>query len=91
MEKSGILPRIVHKVLGDHVAEDMLLRFAENGHPIFRATTPLSRGQLKCKGRGKLSVHFTADQDTVETIYRHYSSVNQLSCLRSSGSNMRRI
>ena len=31
----------------DHVAEDMLLKFAESGHPIFRATTPLSRGQLK--------------------------------------------
>ena len=27
----------------DHVAEDMLLRFAESGHPIFRSTTPLSR------------------------------------------------
>ena len=33
----------------DHVAEDMLLEFAESGHPIFRATTPLSRGQLKSK------------------------------------------
>ena len=31
----------------DHVAEGMLLRFAESGHPIFRATTPLSRGELK--------------------------------------------
>ena len=49
----------------DHIAEDMLLQFAERGHPIFRATTPLSRGQLKSKGRGKLSIHFTADQDTV--------------------------
>ena len=37
----------------DHVAEDMLLRFAESGHPIFRATTPLSRGQLKSKEKGK--------------------------------------
>ena len=27
----------------DHVAEEMLLKFAESGHPIFRATTPLSR------------------------------------------------
>ena len=35
----------------DHIAEDMLLRFAESGHPIFRATTPLSRGQLKSKGK----------------------------------------
>ena len=30
----------------DHVAEEMLLLFAESGHPIFRSTTPLSRGQL---------------------------------------------
>ena len=63
----------------DHIAEDMLLEFAESRHPIFRATTPLSRGQLKSKGRGKLSCHFTADQDTVDTIYRIILSVNQLS------------
>ena len=31
----------------DHIAEDMLLRFAESGHPIFRATTPLSRGKIE--------------------------------------------
>ena len=37
----------------DNIAEQMLLEFAESGHPIFRATTPLSRGQLKSKGRGK--------------------------------------
>ena len=63
----------------DHVAEDMLLRFAESGHPIFRATTPLSRGQLKSKGKGKVSIHFSADPDTVDTIYRIILSVNQLS------------
>ena len=37
----------------DHIAEEMLLQFAESGHPIFRATTPLSRGHLKSGGRGK--------------------------------------
>ena len=63
----------------DHVAEEMLLLFAESVHPIFRATTPLSRGQLKSKGKGKVSIHFTADQDTVDTIYRIIHSVNQLS------------
>ena len=63
----------------DNIAEQMLLECAESGHPIFRATTPLSRGQLKSKGRGKLSIHFTADQDTVDTIYRIILSVNQLS------------
>ena len=28
----------------DHIADEMLLEFAESGHPIFHATTPLSRG-----------------------------------------------
>ena len=63
----------------DHIAEDMLLRFAESGHPNFRATTPLSRGKLKSKGKGKVSIHFSADQDTVDTIYRIILSVNELS------------
>ena len=65
----------------DHVAEEMLLLFAESGHPIFRSTTSLSRGQLKSKGKGKgkVSIQFTADQDTVDTIYRIILSVNQLS------------
>ena len=63
----------------DNIAEQMLLEFAESGHPIFRATTPLSRGKLKSKGKGKVSIHFSADQDTVDTFYRIILSVNQLS------------
>ena len=45
----------------DNISEEMSLEFAESGHPTFRATTPLSRGFLKSKGRGKLSIHFAAD------------------------------
>ena len=63
----------------DNIAEQMLLEFAESGHPIFRATTPLSRGILKSTGRGKLSIHFAADADTIDTIYRIILSGNQLS------------
>ena len=37
----------------DSIAEEMLLEFAESGHPIFRATTPLSRGKLKVKEKGR--------------------------------------
>ena len=33
----------------DHIAEKMLLEFAESGCPIFRATTPLSRVNSKAK------------------------------------------
>ena len=63
----------------DDIAEQMLLEFAESGHPTFRATTPLSTGILKSKRRGKLSIHFAADVDTIDTIYRIILSVNQLS------------
>ena len=62
----------------DHIAEKMLV-FAESGCPIFRATTPLSRGKLKSKGHGKLSIPFAADQETIETIFRTIVSANQLS------------
>ena len=57
----------------------MLLEFAESGCPIFRPTTPLSRGQLKSKGHGKLSIHYAADQETVETDFRIIVAANQLS------------
>ena len=63
----------------DNLAEKMLIEFAESGCPIFRATTPLSRGQLKSKRHGKLSIHFAAVQETIETIFRVIVSANQLS------------
>ena len=63
----------------DNIAEKMLLEFAESGCPIFRATTPLSRSKLKSKGHGKLSIHFAADQETIEAIFRIIVSANQLS------------
>ena len=65
----------------------MLLEFAESRCPIFRATTPLSRGKLKSKGHGKLSIHFTADYSTIETIFRIIVSANQL-CLYGAVANM---
>ena len=63
----------------DDIAEKMLAEFAESGCPTFRATTPLSRVDLKSKGHGKLSIHYAADQETIETIFRIIVSANQLS------------
>ena len=63
----------------DKIAERMLLEFAESGCPIFRATNPLSRGRLKSKGHGKLSIHYAADVETIETIFHIIVSANQLS------------
>ena len=56
----------------------MMIKFGESGHPVFRATSPLSRGTLKSKGGGKLSFHFCADGETIETVLRTIISVNQL-------------
>ena len=63
----------------DRVAELMMIKFSESGHPVFRAMSPLSRGTLKSKGGGKLSIHFCADEGTIETVFRTIISVNQLS------------
>ena len=46
----------------DRIAELMMLKSGESRHPVFRATSPLSRGTLKSRGGGKLSIHFCADK-----------------------------
>ena len=45
----------------------------------FPCNDSIVQGILESKGHGKLSIHFTADQDTVDIIYRIILSVNQLS------------
>ena len=71
----------------DKMAEKMILTFAESGHPVFRATSPLSRGMLKRKGGGKLSIHYCPNQDTITTVFRTITSANKLS-LRCSRRNV---
>ena len=43
------------------------------------AKNRMSRGKLKSKGHGKLSIHFAADQETIETSFRIIVSATQLS------------
>ena len=40
----------------DRVAELMMIKFRGSGHPVFRATSPLSRGTVNSKGGGQLSI-----------------------------------
>ena len=79
LKRSGILPRTVHKELGTTLRSKCCWNLQKVGILFIRATTPLSRCNLKSKGRGKLSIHLAADQDTIDTIYRIILSVNQLS------------
>ena len=55
----------------DRVAELMVVKFGESGHPVFRATSPLSRGTLTSRGGGKLSIHFCAGGRTIEIVFSH--------------------
>ena len=57
----------------------MMLNSSESGHPFFRGSSTFERGDLKSKGKGKLSIHFSGSDETVEVILRTIISVNQLS------------
>ena len=73
LKRSGILQRIVHKGLG-------IISRKKCCWNSKKADILLSvRGFLKCKGHGKLSIHFAADELKIETIFRIIISVNQLS------------
>ena len=77
-----------HKEYGTISAERMLVEFAESGCQIFRAATPLSRGQLRSKRHGKLSIHFAAVQETIETVFRIIIFCKSAQSLRSSRGNV---
>ena len=61
----------------DRVAELMMIKFRESGHPVLRETSPFSWGTLKSKGGGKCSTHFWWWYDG--NYFREIISVNQLS------------
>ena len=75
----------------DKIAEKMMLEFGESRHPVFHATSPLSRSQLKSKGKGKMPIHYCANLETIETVFRTIISVNQLSLYGAVGRNVRRV
>ena len=45
--------------------------FAESGHPVFRASCALERGELKSKGKGVKPIHFNGSDETIELISSH--------------------
>ena len=70
------------------MAEKMMVTLAESGHPVFRATSPLSRGQLKSKGGGKIVDPLLCwPGKRLKTVLRTITSVNQL-CLYGAVAEM---
>ena len=54
-----------------------MLNFAESGHPVFRATSALLRGELRSKEQRK-SIHFNGSDETIELILCRTISFNQI-------------
>ena len=75
LKRSVLLQRIVHKELGrgrDAVGIHRKRTFYFPRNSIVQVN-------LKSKGHGKLSIHFAADQKTIETMFRIIAFANQLS------------
>ena len=75
----------------DRMAEKMMLEFGESGHPVFRATSPLSRGQLKSKGGGKTVDTLLCQFGYNLNFFSHTYSCKSAQSLRSSRRNVWRI
>ena len=61
----------------DSTATQMVERFQDTGHPVFKSSSALSRGLLK-KKNGRDTIHFKADASNTELLFRIIQSVNQL-------------
>ena len=91
---SFMVPGCEKKWYGTHVsrpngewnntAEVVMLNFAESGHPVFRATRALERGELKkSKGGGQKSIHFNGSEETVESILRTVCTEQSQICAKN--------
>ena len=62
----------------DSSATQMVERFNETGHPVFKSISALSRGIQKRKN-GRDTIHFIADSSNTELLFRTIHPANQLS------------
>ena len=66
-------------VRNSHMQTEWRMGRCHCGHPVFRGSSDYERGELKSKGKGKLSIYFNGSAETVEVILRTVISVNQFS------------
>ena len=79
LKRSGILPRTVHKELGTTLRNKCCWNL-QKVDILFSVQRLHCPGVFsRAKGEEHLSIHFAADQDTIDTFYRIILSVNQLS------------
>ena len=68
----------------DNVAEIMMINFCESGHPVFPGSSALERGDLKSKGKGKLSITFQWQRRNRRSVLSHNHFRQSAQYLRSS-------
>ena len=79
LKRSGILQRRVHEELGIILRKKCCWKSQKVDILLSLQRLHCPEVNSKSKGHGKLSIHFAADELTIETIFRIIISVNQLS------------
>ena len=77
-------------MLGSDCGE-IMQNFNRSGHPIFRSTSTLEGGQVRSKGGGRTTTHFTASDDNVQLLLKMVISVNQLSLCGAVADMMKKV
>ena len=67
----------------DRVAELMMIKFGESGHPVFRATSPFVSRSAQKQRWWEVVNTLLCRWRTIETVFRTIISVNQLSIYRA--------
>ena len=63
-----------------------MLNFSESGHPAFRAPSAVELGDLKSKGKEKLSIHFCGDDKPLKWFFARSSPACKISdCSERTG------
>ena len=75
----------------DKIVEKMMLEFGESKHPVFRATSPLSRGQLEKERRWKIVDPLFCQPGHDYNCFSHNYFCKSAQSLRSSCRNVWRI
>ena len=65
------------------IAENMIQELAMIRHPVFRCSSQVPRNVLKRKGKGKVSLHYSAEPNSAEMLMKTFVSVIQLSIYRA--------
>ena len=78
-KRNGTEPTLVNPTDPGTTAEQMMMNFSEHGHPIFRASSVLERGELRNKGGRKKSIHNNGSEENIQLLLRTVICANQLS------------